>query len=311
MSIHRLKSIGLLVLGIGLIGLLIYQTDLKALFNALGTISLFQLSLLLLLQLLTIALILKQWSNLFKLRQIPLSFKTLLDTHFYGVFFESVTPALKTGGEVFKVYYLHIQGVSKPVSSAVIVIQKALSMIAFITISFISFGLFMRYAQTNLNQSLKMLFVGFGLMLIVFGLLLYGLNKRGKFQSFYQELAFFKSQKITLLKQLPLAFAIWLLFGIKMLLLLSFLNIDATFIFGLGLTFITYMVGMVPLTPGGLGTVEMTFVLMLSTINISLTMALAIALIFRFVTYWFVFLISILYIALSKLKGKRRLAYER
>lgn len=61
------------------------------------------------------------------------------------------------------------------------------------------------------------------------------------------------------------------------------------------------MIAMIPVMPGGLGTFEGSFVLLLAPMSIPFDMGLALALVLRFVTFWFVFIISGLYLGLNYL----------
>ena len=311
MSIHRLKPYVFGLFGISLFILLLTQTNLSAIYQAVIQITYLELFILLSLQVLTIALILKQWSNLFHLSHVPLNLKQLLNMHFYGVFFESITPALKTGGELFKVYYLKGEGIKKEKSMAVIVLQKLLSMTAFLLVSLVSISLLLLFIQTELSHSFIIIFVVFFAIVLSAFVLLYVFYKRGFFKPFYESLMSLKNHKMMLLKQFPLAVFIWTISAVKMVLLLQFLAVDVPIVYAAGLTFITYMVGMVPISPGGLGTVETTFVVMLGAMSVLAPTALAVAILFRFVTYWFVFILSLLYLGTMKLHQRWRLHYGR
>ena len=85
-----------------------------------------------------------------------------------------------------------------------------------------------------------------------------------------------------------------------MILLVHLFTANYDPIFLTELTFISYMVGMIPLLPGGLGGFEATMTSLLIVMQINSNDALAITLLFRFITFWFVVLISLLYAGIWK-----------
>ena len=70
------------------------------------------------------------------------------------------------------------------------------------------------------------------------------------------------------------------------------------------ITFISYMVAMIPLLPGGLGSFEATMSGLLLAMQLPLGVAAAITILFRFVTFWFVIIISLIFIGIWKLRVK-------
>ena len=115
-----------------------------------------------------------------------------------------------------------------------------------------------------------------------------------------------KDIKGEMYKQILLSFSIWILFPVKMILLVHLFTTNHDWVFLTEVTFISYMVGMIPLLPGGIGGFEATMTSLLMAMKINPNDALAIALLFRFITFWFVILISILYSGIWTMGGKRR-----
>ena len=66
-------------------------------------------------------------------------------------------------------------------------------------------------------------------------------------------------------------------------------------------TFISYFAAMIPILPGGLGTFEGTMSGLLLVYGLTPEEAVAVSLVFRFVTFWFVVLLSAAVILLWKL----------
>ncbi|NLB89131.1 MAG: flippase-like domain-containing protein, partial [Syntrophomonadaceae bacterium] len=100
--------------------------------------------------------------------------------------------------------------------------------------------------------------------------------------------------------QFILSMLIWVLFPIKMFLLTLPLFPEAHFIYISAITFVSYMVAMLPIFPGGLGGFEGTMSGLLLIMGMSLSDSAVIAVVFRFVTFWFVILISLAFVSIYK-----------
>ncbi len=87
---------------------------------------------------------------------------------------------------------------------------------------------------------------------------------------------------------------IWSLYPLKVYIVCRMLFIDADFLTVAMVTFTAYMISMVPLLPGGLGSFEGSMALLFSLGGISPASGLTIALLTRLATYWFPLLLSAL-----------------
>ena len=114
-----------------------------------------------------------------------------------------------------------------------------------------------------------------------------------------------KGIKGELPRQFFLSLFIWTLFPVKMVLLVHLFTSNLNPIFLTEVTFISYLVGMIPLLPGGIGSFEATMTSLLIIMGIKQSDALAITLLFRFITFWFVILISLLYTGIWKIGGRK------
>lgn len=97
-----------------------------------------------------------------------------------------------------------------------------------------------------------------------------------------------------------LAVLIWLLFPLKMYILSIQINHEVSALSVAAAAFVSYAVGVLPIFPGGLGGFELTMTGLLSIIGFSAGDALALTVIFRFVTFWFVLLASFAFIGFYK-----------
>lgn len=264
------------------------------------------------LQMLTILLLNFQWYRLGKLILKELTFKKMLDIHMTGTFFESITPAAKTGGEAVKVILMKKKFQSSYGSAvAVIALQKIFSMTAFVPLSLFSI-LYLFYSYPNISKgTIITAFFIFLIMVVVLLVMALG-PQAGNFQqniriakwkwttSLLSQLSFFRvslkrCKKQNWFVQIILATIIWSLFPIKAVVVSNSLQLDVGLWAISAVTCVAYLVAMLPLTPGGIGTFEGTVVLLLGIMNIPVAEALAFAFLVRILTYWFPFVISFLY----------------
>ena len=295
----------LFVLGLTFILTLLNQSDLPAVFHALRSIHMRYFALLLSLQLITIIAIAYQWQFIIKRYTINLSVFTLILMNLNGTFYEAITPAVKAGGEAYKVLYLKKYTHDVYRAAAMVTIQKSISLIGFLTLTLIS--LHFLTVMPALNNDAMILFgIIFGIVITLSLFMIVFRNKNTFLNSVVKAFTPFKTRKTELVLHYALSISIWLMFALKLGILLMAFNLDFPLTTILALTFIPYMVGLLPLSPGGLGTFETTLTLMLTSLGVAFTQALSITLIFRFITFWFPFVLSLLNIGVQSLKLKRR-----
>ena len=307
MFIRRLKSllIGLVLLSLTLF--LVQSLSLTDLRHAFSAISLNTVIALLLLQLLTLLLLTLQYHLLFKDFHLPLPFKTLLSMHFIGVFYESITPMFKVGGEVFKIRYLKQKGYEKLHTSSVIVRQKTLSFTAFFTLLLITIIVSLS-RHSMITRALPVwlyFFLALGLIVLLSLSALIVFKKRfpDHYNTFKSHLKNSTNHRVV---HTVIAFSIWLLFSAKSYLLFQHFNLSITFIDAQLITLLTYTVSLIPLAPGALGTNEASMVGLLSLFLVPFHQALALTMILRFTTFWFVFILSATSLLMTTFNPLRR-----
>ena len=309
MALRRLINsvIGLAVLG--LILLLIIRSDFTVVYQQLKQLSLRMIAILVLLQITSIVAVSFQWQQVFKMNLLKVPFMTILIMNFYGTFFESITPAMKTGGEGFKLIYLKRLNIAYSNSITVLFLQKLLSFSAFVVVLIISLVLAFNRIETAflLELILRILFIFAVIAFIGFIIVTY-LKKHPKFTHSVENVKnLLRNNPRTLIFTWVLGIGIWLLYALKIGLILMFFNVAITWIEIGYTTYIAYAVGLLPLSPGGLGTFEATLTYLFTHANIPYNMALTVTLIFRFFSHWFVFILSGIVISTQSLIGKRRL----
>lgn len=275
------------------------------------------------LQILTIMLVNYQWSYLSKTIKSKVSFMDIFDMNMVGTFVESITPSAKAGGEVSKVYVLTNKvGLSIPEATSLVTIQKINSMVAFVIINVASVIWFIFKVDLDRNTGMAMV-LGLGLMILAIGASSFIVFSKRVSEGLLEKLPL-KSEKREKLKDglksircnfkksiedrerfltgFLMSFIIWSLFAVKAYIISRGIGIDVGFAPIAVVTFLTYMVGMVPLTPGGAGTFEASMVLFMTPLGVSFSESLLLALTLRFVTFWLVFIVSALYLGTKNLR---------
>lgn len=308
----------LLLIGSVFIILLLLKADTGAIVVAIRDIPFSTLLVLCFLQLLTIYLLIYQWLLLGKPIFPQLTIRTMLSIHMAGTFFESITPAAKTGGETVKAILLKRQFQSTyGNAAALIALQKIFSLGAFLPVSLFSIlYLLFNYPTIpggTLLTVFTILFIIIVLLLTVSwkvwssdwkntGKWLWGNKLLAQMGSFRDSLK--QCEKGSWAPQFVLAGVIWLLFPLKGMLIANAIQLDVNFLAISAITFAAYMVAMLPVTPGGIGTFEGTVVLLFGGLGIAMTEGLAFAFLLRILTYWFPFILSFFYCSWMGIRRK-------
>ncbi|MCW3489436.1 lysylphosphatidylglycerol synthase transmembrane domain-containing protein [Dethiobacter alkaliphilus] len=278
-----------------------------------------------LLQLLTIILINVQWKKAGEAigQNIPL--QKILYVNMAGTFVESVTPAVKTGGEVTKAYLFRSQmGLTSGQAVAMVSLQKAASVFTFVLINIIGMVWYLTlYGIRGPQGTVLLISLAFLLvvLVVVLGLVfapqrliamlccLPLVNKaRQKLSTFAESLHHCLQQALVqrrkMLGVIFLSVLVWAIFACKAYLISHAMHLQASFLQIAVITYFAYMVAMVPLLPGGLGSFEGSMLFLLTPIGVPLAQGLTMALVLRFVTFWFVFILSAAYLGIDTLSQR-------
>lgn len=213
-------------------------------------------------------------------------------------FIENITPSLKFGGEAVKIYLLRkATDFNYQILTGALIIYKFLSMLSFLILFTLSILFF--------NHSFRKTLLPYGAGILLFLLLLLWLNR-----------VILKKEPFWLFKKLPIMekvfqfitealqaikenmnrkqiamlfliwFLIWLLYPIKLLIITHNLGLTLPFLPATAALYSSYLVSMLPITPGGLGTFEGSLIMLLSSLSITTQMAAGVVLTLRLFTYW-------------------------
>ncbi|MCR6112487.1 flippase-like domain-containing protein [Bacillus sp. A301a_S52] len=259
--------------------------------EALRHVSVAGLLCLVFLQFLSFCLMAWQWKRLLK-PQCETTLKELFKLLLMCAFIEGITPSAKLGSEAFKgAYFKQHYGVSFTKAMVLITLQKSISFVAFCPLIFLS--VYMVFAQLNQYFKNMTLSVMNGVFICLIslagltgvGILLWkGVLKTRLKESILKELTIIETKEIVI--QGGLSIVIWLLFPLKGAILAATLPFDLSFINIIAVVVISYGVALLPLTPGGIGTFEVTMVTFMTGLGIPLEVAGTFAILFRFITFW-------------------------
>lgn len=286
------------LLGLVVLGVLIWRLGWDEIWSALSVADPGVLLLLCLLQAVTLLACAGQLWYVLRCSGISLPFSKVFSIYMAGGFVESVTPALKFGGEGVKIYllkqetradYQHLIGA--------FLTYKLLSIVPF-SILFVSAGLL--YVRPLVDVPVPVI----GLLLLLGGVGCWALLRGqrpspgapspgtglGKVRRFIvgslahaRQMVNGRRMAIMLLGWI----GIWMLYPVKLAIVRLGLGLRLPVIPLAAVLYSSYLISMLPLAPGGLGSFEGSLVLLLGGLAVAPQTALAMVLMLRSVTYWF------------------------
>lgn len=309
------RTIGYLLIFL-LFAFLFKNTNFKEIIYQIKKIDKLPLFILLLMQVITQLLLAFQWFGISQVVLGKSDFFKILHILTIGSVIEAITPGAKIGGEATRIYYLKRDLNCSTITSAnIVIIQKSISMSVLFIICIIAFNYLSVTFEALFSPFTKFLVLFFGMISILFMFALLFFTKsllkllskcNFKFANKLRNWVESYSTAVSMLStpqwilQFLISFAVWILFPIKMYVLTKTFALDLNFFVILAITMTSYMLGMLPLTPGGIGTFEggmISLFSMISTSNlVDLSIFVTITIVFRFVTFWFVIIISLIYV---------------
>ncbi len=263
-----------------------------------------------LLQVVTLSLIVYQWHYLLGKLYKGISFSQVWSVFMAGSFIESVTPSVKLGGEAAKVYFFHrLTSLDYRQLTGLLFIHKYISLLPFLSLSTIL--LFTVALSLSFSPVFYFSLFVMGFVLVsLFALGVKGLplreeedgkesnhlvDKAKKVWKFIEDSSRHSREMVTPGERrwlLLISFLVWSIYPVKVFGASKMLGLEIDFLLIALATFAAYLVSMVPLLPGGLGTYEGSMVFVLSLQGVDPAMGLALVLLSRFVTYWFPLVLS-------------------
>ncbi len=224
-----------------------------------------------------------------------------------GSFVESVTPSSKLGGETAKAYLLYQKtDLNSNDLTSIIVMQKFIILLPFLFLCL--FVILLSFYKYFLPDFVYIIYLITVLIFVIICAIYYKLGKRKdvfifKFKKLNKVVSFIsksskKSSDLLLNSQkywlLLISLFIWLLYPLKLYLVSRMLGFNVEILFIILVTYIAYLAGIMPVSPGGLGTFEGTIALLFSWNGFYFAEGLSVALVLRLITYWFPLILSII-----------------
>ena len=268
-----------------------------------------------LLQIFTLSMVSYQWYFMFKNTENEISFHEVFTIHMAGKFVESVTPSSKFGGETAKVY-LFKKKMGKTYQNMVsyLLAHKFISLLPFLVLSliFLVIASIRFYLPSVVYLSFSMLiFLFISLLILIYWkkvrfdsediisderkVLLIILNKLKKGIEFISRSANDVKKILSRSdrnKLFAISFLVWILYPVKVYLVATALGFEVGLIISIIATYSAYLVSMLPVSPGGLGTFEGTMATVFMISELSFTEGMAIALLARSATFLFPLILS-------------------
>ncbi len=273
------------------------------------------------LQIVTLALTSLQWQFMLRKAGYSCSGSNVFLIILAGNYVESVTPAAKLGGESAKLYlFKRLTSLPGEKLAGILLALKYFSLLPFLILTTISFGL------ASWRYQLPVVVPGAFIFLVIFFAVIWWLHKKtgqnktglshapksfqesipGKtadlitlkyitFKNFISKTSDHSRNLVSPLEQLAMVAVstlIWLLYPLKVYIICRMLSLEIDLATVTMVTFTAYMISMVPLLPGGLGSFEVSMTLLLSLSGIHPAYGLSATLLSRLVTYWFPLILS-------------------
>ena len=328
-----LKNIFLWLTGIAVLTAAVFLLGMEEITASIRQVNPATFIVLLLLQVFTLIAAAFQWQFLLKKSQQNLSLGLVLAINLAGNYVESVTPAVKLGGEAAKVYLFRQHSTLEyDRLTGILLALKYYSMLPFVCLVLIFTGIaFLNYSLPRpALGALVFLLLFFAVIALLYyraggkpvmgsaakdpkkvlpknddskklsqpEMILLTVNKKiDKTAAFTSRAAVFArsiTNRIERLSLIAISTVIWIAYPFKVYLVANMLGLEIGYFTAAIITFTAYMVSMVPLLPGGLGSFEATMALMFSLNGFSPAEGLTVALLSRLVTYWFPLLFSAL-----------------
>lgn len=275
------------------------------------------------LQIITMILLAVQWKSITGWTDRKVSFIDIFLVNIKGNIVDSITPGVKVGGELARIYQLK-QALGLDTANATIIVglQKTISLLSFLFLTLISLVWF----NLTLGNDYRHYSYLFSVAVIIFMLLLAvlivvclkpniigyiinrlpikpGLRRRLNtgLRDYYNILLNLASNKRQFLYQFLLGIVIWGIFALKMFLIVTAFNIRLNLLSIGAITYLTYAIGMIPLLPGSIGSFEASMVALLGIQGVAIDIGISISIVFRFITFWFEFLVSLIIYIIEKL----------
>ncbi len=283
-----LRQLSLWICGIGFLYGIARVFGTGEIISSLQSIPKAMIVLLLCLQLLTLAMSSFLWYYLLRKAGADLGFLRMFSLYLAGCFVESVTPSVKFGGEAAKLYLVRREtGLSYEEITGVLLANKIVTLLPFLLMSAV---VFICSTSNLFAASINSLYY-WSAGIVCATILVFILRAKKGF--FYQAMQNCRQLlRGSMIVMLLVSTGVWLLYPCKVYLIAQSLGHFIGYTNVAAATFTAYVVGLLPLLPGGLGSFEVTMATVLTHYALPMSHAVAVTLGARSITFWFTLVFS-------------------
>lgn len=313
----------LYILGALMLGYIVISSDWIEMFSHLKSTPPRALILLMFFQCITMVLINIQWKSLAREISEDISFLDIFLMNAKGNILDSLTPGVKMGGEFGRIFTLKNRADIGLANAIIIVgLQKTFSLLSFLLLTLASLIWFSLSHGTSYKYYLYLFTAAITAFLMIFAaLIIFSLkpetiigllgkifrSSKIKFKideslrNYSSILTRLFRNKRLFCSQMFLGIFIWSFYAFKLQVLIKSYNIHMDYISVAAITFLAYVMGMIPLLPGGIGSFESCMILLFKITGIPMEMGATIAIVFRFITFWFEYILSSLIVIMANI----------
>ncbi len=280
-----------------LLFLAIKNLEIHKLMDSLSLVRIDYIAIVLILQLFTILLTSLQWYFLINLHGEKASYLSSLCMNSLGNIIDFITPGVKVGGDYKRLVDLKSRlDIDFYRAVSILASQKLISGISFLI--FVLYSLFWAFRyKISLNFN-KIILLIFSLMLLILicGKLVSKYIKEKKvrllIKNIREGIDFFRDRKKDFIFNLPIGMLIWILYPFKLYIIVRAAGYRLSFPLIISISYLSYLLGALPLSVGGFGAFESSLIILLKTFKIPVEASILIAFLFKLTNLFFEFILS-------------------
>ncbi len=249
------------------------------------------------------------------------AFRNSLAGILVGMFFNNITPVARAGGEPFRAYYLaQKEGMDFEDTFATVAIDRVLDSFPFLVIITISLVYFILLLEIS-AQMIVIIFLAFIFNMILLSLVLYfsfSLTAAKKLmfsllriiarfstraeeyegeieaavEQFHGAIRTLSSRKQDLVTCLFISFFFWFLIILRNYLVVIALGYEVNFMVIVVVQMVATLVGVLPILPGGLGSIDGVMVFLYISFGFPAQLAVTTSLLDRFIAFWLMIIVG-------------------
>lgn len=306
----------LMLFGVLVIGLMIWIVGPKEIINAFKSANPFYIGLAVILQFATLALLAQRWGLIIKSLDITVPKRELFPMLLVGMMINNVTPSGRGGGEPVRAYMLSRSSESSVESAfATVIVDRALDTFPMLFLSIITIVSMIFFFELNISIIIALvtsvvvitsIFLLFMYMCINEAagekIVLWAVKIIRKFKDYDN----FEEKALEALSNFQYSFKLmikdkklgiygilisclsWALEIMRVYFVFCAFGVNTSIIIIAEVFIISCLLGIIPLLPGGLGTVDGTMVLLYSAAGITSSVSAAVTVVERLISFWMV-----------------------